>query len=113
MDWYYTTAEKYHLAFKEGELLGAFGFDISSDGLQGGITWVMICPESQGTGIGKMMMAQVFSKAKQHRVAIINIAASHLSAPFFSKFAAQPIREIPHGWGQDMHRIDMEIHLDP
>ncbi|CCQ10838.1 hypothetical protein PALB_17120 [Pseudoalteromonas luteoviolacea B = ATCC 29581] len=42
---------------------------------------------------------------------VIDIAASHLSAPFFEKFGEKTIKEITDGWGLDMHRVDMELLL--
>jgi hypothetical protein len=42
----------------------------------------------------------------------VKIAASHLSAPFFAKFGAVPLRTTDDGWGPGMHRVDMIWHVD-
>lgn len=57
------------------------------------------------------MMSLAKKMAKKINMQIIDIAASHLSAPFFATFGAKKVAEIKHGWGLDMHRIDMELPL--
>ena len=42
----------------------------------------------------------------------IDIAASHLSAPFFKKFGAIEIKIIEDGWGKGMHRVNMKLKLN-
>ena len=58
------------------------------------------------------MMNYAKKMAVDHNVNVIDIAASHLSAPFFAKFGAMIIKEIKDGWGLNMHRIDMELLLE-
>ena len=50
--------------------------------------------------------------ATKESLLAIDIAASHLSAPFFTKFGASTLSETPNGWGQGMHKVDMEIVLE-
>jgi hypothetical protein len=42
----------------------------------------------------------------------IDIAASHLSAPFFTRFGAKEVRCTKDGWGAGMHRVDMLLPLE-
>ena len=49
--------------------------------------------------------------AIEKKLTAIDIAASHLSASFFKKFGAIELNKIPNGWGENMHRIDMEMNL--
>jgi hypothetical protein len=44
-------------------------------------------------------------------VDVVDIAASHLSEPFFTKFGAVRTGFENDGWGQGMHRVDMELRL--
>ena len=57
------------------------------------------------------MVSYAKKMAKDSNMKVIDIAASHLSAPFFEKFGAKTIKEITDGWGLDMHRVDMELLL--
>ena len=56
-------------------------------------------------------MSRAIDHAKRLNIPQIKIAASHLSAPFFAKYGAVELNHIPDGWGEDMHRIDMELNL--
>tara|TARA_R110001583_G_scaffold39399_4_gene126216 strand:- start:1942 stop:2157 length:216 start_codon:yes stop_codon:yes gene_type:complete len=71
----------------------------------------MVCPNEKGKGIGTKLMSYV----KQYTLDIesvgIDIAASYLSLLFFKKFGAIETNYIKDGWGNDMHRIDMEINF--
>ena len=75
------------------------------------INWILISPHSQGSGVGSCIMNKAIDIANKANLNYIKIAASHLSAPFFVKFGAKSVLEIKHGWGPDMHRVDMELHL--
>ena len=75
------------------------------------INWILISPKSQGLGIGAQFMKRAITAGQANHLKHIKIAASHLSAPFFAKFGAIKVSEQAHGWGQNMHRIDMELPL--
>lgn len=89
-------------------VVAAFGFRVQKKTGRGLISWIMVSPEASNKGIGSEMMAWVRHKALQQNASIIDIAASHLSAPFFSRFGAVEIETLPNGWGPDMHRVNME-----
>jgi hypothetical protein len=73
------------------------------------IHWIMAKVSNQG--LGRYMMTTAIQMAESNHQKSIDIAASHLSAPFFEKFGAKRLNYIEHGWGQDMHRIDMILEL--
>jgi len=67
---------------------------------------------AQFLGIGSIFMNRAISLANNLAINHIKIAASHLSAPFFTKYGAVKVLEIKNGWGPDMHRIDMELMVN-
>ena len=98
----------YQVGIIEDKVVAAFGFRIQKHTGMGLISWIMVSPEVKGQGVGYEMMAWVRQEALQQNVSTVDIAASHLSAPFFSKFGAAKINTIPDGWGPGMHRVNME-----
>jgi GNAT superfamily N-acetyltransferase len=71
----------------------------------------MVSPSVHGKGIGRSMMHYVTELAGDENLTVIQIAASHLSAPFFRKFGARDLGLIPNGWGPGMDRVDMTIEF--
>ncbi len=54
-------------------------------------------------------MRRVLAAVRTKGAAVLHMAASHRSAPFFARFGARETATTPHGWGPDMHRVDMEL----
>ena len=102
--------EAYEVCLLGGDIIGAFGLS-GNELLHKSINWIMISPRSQGFGIGSIFMERAINLANDSGLSHIEIAASHLSAPFFAKYGALSISEVKDGWGPDMHRVDMELHL--
>ncbi|QLE85301.1 GNAT family N-acetyltransferase [Shewanella sp. Scap07] len=102
--------ETYEVCVLDGDIIGAFGLS-GNDPLYKSINWIMISPKAQGLGLGSKFMERAINLANEQGLSYIKIAASHLSAPFFAKYGALSINEIKDGWGANMHRIDMELHL--
>ncbi len=100
----------YEVCVMNGEVIGAYGLCGDSEHCRN-LNWILISPNTQGLGVGREFMSRAIHCAKDLNVAQINIAASHLSAPFFAKYGAEEVSEIPDGWGIGMHRIDMELKL--
>lgn len=94
-------------------ILAAFGLIISTNTKprQARLSWILVSPSAKGRGIGLAMMNHVRQFAGEQSVGIIDIAASHLSAPFFVKFGAVKLAEHSDGWGQGMHRVDMQLKV--
>jgi GNAT superfamily N-acetyltransferase len=118
-------AEAYEVCVMDDEIVGAFG--LGGDGALR-LRWIMVHPQRQGRGIGTSVMdrvreaalavardeaqrgaAQKGGDSARGGGAVVQIAASHRSAPFFARFGARPVRVTPDGWGPGMHRIDMEL----
>jgi GNAT superfamily N-acetyltransferase len=95
--------EGYQVCLVDGETVGAFGV-IDEAGWH--LHWMLIDPEAQGRGIGSTIMTRV-SEIGDGRP--VSIAASHKSASFFARFGARVVRQTPDGWGEGMHRVDMEF----
>lgn len=110
-DYLRSTSDLYHVGYIEGKLLSAFGMSINGASSRARVTWIMVCPYSKGQGIGRQMMTYAITLAEGEKVGVIDIAASHLSEPFFAKFGATTIKTIEDGWGVNMHRVDMELWL--
>ena len=100
----------YQVCLLNDEVVGAFG--LLKHNQEYAINWIMLSPKTQGSGIGKQVMEHVIASSVDQGIDRISIAASHLSAPFFAKFGAVAVNEIEHGWGQDMHRIDMVLNIE-
>jgi hypothetical protein len=71
----------------------------------------MVCPFSKGHSFDTKMMLYAKKILANEGVRVIDIAASHLSAPFFEKFGAIAIKETNDGWGPNIHRVDMALLL--
>lgn len=101
-------APGYKVCVANAGVKGAFGvFPV-----RGGVVclnWILLDPDVQGLGIGSSIMAEVLDTARSLRAHTVQIAASHKSAPFFEKFGARAVETIEHGWGEGMHRVDMEL----
>jgi len=106
-----STPTSYFVGIQENKVLSAFGVTTTQSRERARLSWIMVSSNAKGYGLGMTMMNQAKLICVQNKVSIVDIAASHLSAPFFAKFGAEKLNEIPHGWGAGMHRIDMELIL--
>ncbi|WP_394201958.1 GNAT family N-acetyltransferase [Shewanella waksmanii] len=107
-DSHVSTNQGYEVCLVNNHIVGACG--LLGDSLKvKSINWILIAPEQQGLGIGAPMMEGALMLSKQQQLSHINIAASHLSAPFFAKYGAQVVSETTDGWGAGMHRVDMVL----
>ncbi|MEO1202288.1 MAG: GNAT family N-acetyltransferase [Pseudomonadota bacterium] len=96
---------------EEGErVVGAFGLAATSASVSE-LNWILIDPETQGRGIGARMLERAIEECLRSGAATLRIAASHKSAPFFERFGARAVRTTEHGWGPDMHRVDMRLDI--
>jgi GNAT superfamily N-acetyltransferase len=100
----------YEICLRDEAVVGAFGL-IGELADHRSLNWILIDPKTQGRGIGSATMSRVVDLARAAGISVVRIAASHKSAPFFSKFGAVQIKLSEHGWGPNMHRVDMEIRL--
>ena len=98
--------DAYRVAVRDGRALAAFGL-VPSTGARSHLNWILVDPAAQGTGAGRAMMAEAARLARASGTNVIDIAASHLSAPFFARFGAVEVGWTQDGWGPGMHRVDM------
>jgi GNAT superfamily N-acetyltransferase len=93
-------------------LIGAFG--VLPDEPQGlALRWILLSRRVQGQGLGRQIMARVIELVRAHGAESLYIGASHRSAPFFERFGARETARIAHGWGPEMHRVDMLLTPQP
>ena len=97
----------YELCLVDGEAVGAFGLVDDGSGCKH-LNWILLDPRSQGMGVGSAIMRRVEALSHASGSALVRIAASHKSAPFFARFGAITLATTPNGWGPGMHRVDME-----
>lgn len=102
--------EGYDVCLVDGSIVGAFGLIDGGAGCTH-LNWILLDPRFQGAGIGSAIMHRVDASARASGSALVRIAASHKSAPFFGRFGAKAVKVIPDGWGPGMHRVDMELRL--
>jgi GNAT superfamily N-acetyltransferase len=104
-------ADTYKVLISKEKVVAASGISELKSSNRSRITWIMVCPNEKGKGVGTKLMLYVKQYAHEIESVGIDIAASHLSACFFKKFGAIETSFIKDGWGNDMHRIDMEINF--
>ena len=112
-----TAPDGYEVCLVDGHIAGAFGL-VPTPRPDGAarmrLNWIMIDPEVQGRGVGRAMMERVTTRAREAAQGAgldLDIAASHVSAPFFARFGARETRRTEDGWGPGMHRIDMVLRV--
>ena len=104
-----TDADASYTVVQDGDaIVGAFGLVTVADD-RGAIHWIMISPTHHGCGLGSSMMRCALDDARTRNLALIEIAASQHSAPFFARFGAAEVEHTADGWGPGMHRVDMEL----
>jgi len=99
----------YEVCEVDGKVLGAFG--LFGDGEYKTLNWILLDPQSQGVGVGSIIMERVIQLGRTSRASVVKIAASHKSAPFFARFGASAKSLTRDGWGPGMDRVDMELPL--
>lgn len=97
----------YRVYLRDGELVGACG--VTCDAGRARLSWILIEPGQQRTGLGSRMITDAFDVARRSGAAILDVAASQHSAPFFARFGAVERKVTPDGWGPGMDRVDMEV----
>jgi GNAT superfamily N-acetyltransferase len=103
-----TEGGAYQVCLLGDRVVGAYGLlPQGRNGLV--IRWILITPKAQGQGLGSAIMQRVLAEVRGNGAAVLHMAASHRSAPFFARFGARETASTPHGWGPDMHRVDMEL----
>jgi GNAT superfamily N-acetyltransferase len=105
-----TVPKSYELCLIDDEVAGAFGL-IGTDTARRRLSWIMLDPRSQGRGVGRAIMNYVAAIAVADGIPVVDIAASHISAPFFARFGAITVNVTDNGWGPGMHRVDMELRV--
>ncbi len=99
---------RYDVCVIDDAVVGAAGLEPHGpDALA--IRWIVIAREHQGRGLGRAIMRHLFEDVERRGIARVDIAASQYSAAFFAKFGAVQISTTEHGWGPDMHRVDMVL----
>ncbi|KZX72270.1 hypothetical protein A3715_05840 [Oleiphilus sp. HI0009] len=101
----------YRVGVINDAVTAAYGMRVDEMTARARIVWIMVAPSSAGSGVGTEMMNNAKSFAVEASAPVIDIAASHLSAPFFAKHGAVVLSETQDAWGQGMHRVDMELAL--
>lgn len=97
----------YRVCLAESEVVGAFGVIARGQPDRVRLNWIMIDSRHQGAGLGRAIMIETTVVAHAAKARVVDIAASHRSAPFFARFGASEVTRTEHGWGPGMHRIDM------
>jgi GNAT superfamily N-acetyltransferase len=98
----------YEVCEADGQVLGAFGLFDNGEGRRR-LNWILLDPNTQGMGIGSKIMARVIHLGAAAGVGTVDIAASHMSAPFFAKFGATIVLTTKDGWGEGMDKVDMHL----
>tara|TARA_R110002096_G_scaffold416576_3_gene619568 strand:+ start:11899 stop:12339 length:441 start_codon:yes stop_codon:yes gene_type:complete len=105
-----TNRSEYLLCTTEGQIVGVFGIFPKRPG-ECNLNWIMLSPNTQGMGLGTLIMDEALKQAKDINASVIHIATSQVAYKFFEKFGAVIVLETENGWGPDMHKIEMELQL--
>jgi GNAT superfamily N-acetyltransferase len=103
--------DDYEVCLEGQALVGAFGLTHRDVSHSTSLRWIVIAPGAQGRGLGRELMARALAGARRRGSTQLQIAASQVSAPFFSRFGAVETLTTPDGWGPGMHRVDMVLAL--
>ena len=106
-----SNSSSYFVGITDSVVVSAFGIIFEPRLLTGRLSWILVSPKYKNQGLGTKMMNLAKHIALEKRVFTIDIAASHLSAPFFEQFGALTLKETKNGWGESMHKIDMQLKL--
>jgi GNAT superfamily N-acetyltransferase len=98
----------YWVCLLEERIAGAFGLR-NIDEHTAVLSWILLARTSQGRGLGATIMKQALQTTRSSGRSLLRISASHRSAPFFARFGAVELSRHEHGWGPDMHRVEMHI----
>ena len=101
----------YRVVEIDGQVVAAFGLMQTAVAGRCRLSWIMVAKDAQGSGVGRLIMAEVLRDAVARDASTVDIAASHKSAPFFARFGALERARTDDGWGPGMHRIDMELPI--
>jgi GNAT superfamily N-acetyltransferase len=99
----------YRVGQIDDRVIAAFGLMPAASAGRCRLSWIMVAKDAQGSGVGRMIMADVLHLARAAHAHTVDIAASHRSAPFFLRFGARELSRTADGWGPGMHRVDMEL----
>jgi hypothetical protein len=102
----------YELCLIDEKVAGAFGL-IGNSASRRRLNWIMLNPKFHGVGAGRAIMRRIAVLAASEGLEVVDIAASHKSAPFFAKFGAVTTTVTENGWGAGMHRVDMQLPVRP
>ena len=105
-----TNPAAYEVCIVNDVVAGAFGL-IGDDVQRKSLNWILIDPSLQGFGIGSAIMDRVVTIGRDSGLSLLDIAASHKSAPFFARFGAVSETVVEDGWGPGMTRVNMVLHL--
>lgn len=105
---------EYCLYKQNGTTVGACGYHLEKNARTARINWIMVAKPYYHSGAGSHIMRDMIARIRTCcEVQRIHISASQHSAPFFARFGATEEKTIKNGWGDGMHRIEMNITLLP
>lgn len=102
-------ADNYYVLENEHGLIGAGGFNISADRKTGNLSWGMVHPAYQGTGVGsKLMRYRIQRITEIDSVQVISVRTSQLVFKFYEKFGLELREVVKDYWaaGFDLYHMD-------
>jgi N-acetylglutamate synthase-like GNAT family acetyltransferase len=100
----------YQVCLIDDIISGAFGL-FKKGKNESRLNWILIDPNTQGTGLGSLFVDKAIQSAKELKTSIIHIATSQEAYKFFQKKGAIIVLETKNGWGPNMDKIEMELHI--
>lgn len=101
----------YHVCVIDGKVVGAFGIRATGE-KKARVNWVIVDPQLHGSGIGSKMIKHAKEIAVNDlKCAMIEVCATHKSAPFFARFGAHSVATRRTAVNDGTLEVDMEMPL--
>lgn len=79
------------VATRDARILGTASLDGNV------VRTVFVAPDSQGQGIGRLLMAQIERAARETGIGILEVPSSVTAEPFYARLGFRPVRDSYHG----------------
>lgn len=101
--------EQYFVTESDGKILACGGFNLTEDGRTAKISWDIVHPESQGSGVGTELTRFRIREMRQiESVERISVRTSQFAFRFYARFGLQLQETVKDFWapGYDMYRME-------
>ncbi|QHW00683.1 GNAT family N-acetyltransferase [Spirosoma endbachense] len=107
-----TNTDPYFVADHDGQVVGACGHYITSDGQVSRICWILTDPDAKGLGVGKALLAYNLGLIRQRSGSqLVECRTSQVAYQFFEKSGFQLQYTEPNVWAPGLDLYFMTLNL--